>query len=377
MYAYTLKQHYVRLASRQDSTSGTQTMSAVVAIDLGTSRSVSAFTLQGRAEDAILVRLPEGAAASAASQKTETAVLLSADNHEVVAFGSGAYDRYIETIEAIEENGGRIGADVGSRPTLTKSDQQGELPEGTPMLFRWFKMELCRQKSFQTVDDPVAISEGGHTLPLLTVMAAVLRHFKEDTVAYLSSANAVACSVAEIVWIVTIPAIYDDFARRFMRVAAHKAGLINTVDSRRLRLCLEPEAACLSISVKDAPDMAMPGTKTMIVDCGGGTVDITTHEVLSVNPLSLKELYRPKGGPWGSTFVDSEFVEWCKTFFGHEMFTRVRRGSAFLKVLVDWEDQKTRFSGTEAVRLTMAGFVQTEPDQPVFDSAKMKVSWMG
>ena len=36
-----------------------------------------------------------------------------------------------------------------------------------------------------------------------------------------------------------------------------------------------------------------------MVDCGGGTVDITVHEILN-RQGNLKELYRATGGPYGS-----------------------------------------------------------------------------
>ena len=41
------------------------------------------------------------------------------------------------------------------------------------------------------------------------------------------------------------------------------------------------------------------GTRYIVVDCGGGTVDITVHEL--DNKLgTLKELYKASGGPYGS-----------------------------------------------------------------------------
>jgi len=42
------------------------------------------------------------------------------------------------------------------------------------------------------------------------------------------------------------------------------------------------------------------GTKYMVVDCGGGTVDITVHEMDSASG-KLTELYKATGGPYGST----------------------------------------------------------------------------
>ena len=41
-----------------------------------------------------------------------------------------------------------------------------------------------------------------------------------------------------------------------------------------------------------------PGTRYVVVDCGGGTVDITAHELLEGS--RLKELQRASGGAHGS-----------------------------------------------------------------------------
>jgi molecular chaperone DnaK (HSP70) len=42
------------------------------------------------------------------------------------------------------------------------------------------------------------------------------------------------------------------------------------------------------------------GTKYMIVDCGGGTVDITVYEMITESG-KLRELHQATGGPFGST----------------------------------------------------------------------------
>ena len=47
------------------------------------------------------------------------------------------------------------------------------------------------------------------------------------------------------------------------------------------------------------------GTRYIVVDCGGGTVDMTVHE-LDTKMGTLKELYKATGGPYGSvgTLID-------------------------------------------------------------------------
>lgn len=41
------------------------------------------------------------------------------------------------------------------------------------------------------------------------------------------------------------------------------------------------------------------GGRYMVVDCGGGTVDITVHE-MGKESGKLKELFKATGGPYGS-----------------------------------------------------------------------------
>ena len=38
----------------------------------------------------------------------------------------------------------------------------------------------------------------------------------------------------------------------------------------------------------------------MLVDCGGGTVDITVHEISMDEGQNLKEVFKATGGPYGS-----------------------------------------------------------------------------
>ena len=41
------------------------------------------------------------------------------------------------------------------------------------------------------------------------------------------------------------------------------------------------------------------GGRYIVVDCGGGTVDITVHEMASKDG-HLRELFKATGGPYGS-----------------------------------------------------------------------------
>jgi hypothetical protein len=42
---------------------------------------------------------------------------------------------------------------------------------------------------------------------------------------------------------------------------------------------------------------SQPGEQVLIIDAGGGTIDISTYKVLSNGPLQVEELYEPKCEP--------------------------------------------------------------------------------
>ena len=51
-------------------------------------------------------------------------------------------------------------------------------------------------------------------------------------------------------------------------------------------------------------ELTLSGGRYMVVDCGGGTVDITVHE-MSNEAGHLKEVFKATGGPYGSTSKDN------------------------------------------------------------------------
>lgn len=69
--------------------------------------------------------------------------------------------------------------------------------------------------------------------------------------------------------------ILQDSAKSFMRKAACSAGLISDPQSQSLVIALEPECACLATQKEST--FLKATDKFMVLDCGGGTVDITMH----------------------------------------------------------------------------------------------------
>ena len=136
----------------------------VVAIDLGTSRSTWALSMKGRAEEEIVIRIPEGSHSSATTGlKTETAILLSSKTGDFRAFGQAARKEFIVSMEDEEwelERG---------------IEGSGTVPPWDTILFRCFKVALCRNQGYQSIHDPIAVADGGQSKPHLHVVSSTLK----------------------------------------------------------------------------------------------------------------------------------------------------------------------------------------------------------
>jgi hypothetical protein len=53
----------------------------------------------------------------------------------------------------------------------------------------------------------------------------------------------------------------------------------------------------------------------IIIDCGGSTIDITTHKLVEINPLQLSEITTRIRDFYGSTFIDKEFIKFLREKF--------------------------------------------------------------
>ncbi|XP_072112901.1 heat shock 70 kDa protein 12B-like isoform X2 [Mobula birostris] len=195
----------------------------------------------------------------------------------------------------------------------------------------------------------------------------------------------------EVRWVVTVPAIWKQPARQFMREAAYLADLTSPDHPERLLLVLEPEAASiycrrlrpnqltnlsasprtpepsLNSSFRQAREQLRrfrnsrifllesgvgelwagmeSGDRYMVADCGGGTVDLTVHEI--EQPAgTLKELYKASGGPYGAVGVDLAFQEMLCQIFGCDLMEgfRLKRPAAWVDLMMAFEARKQSIS---------------------------------
>ncbi|XP_069131333.1 heat shock 70 kDa protein 12B-like [Argopecten irradians] len=188
--------------------------------------------------------------------------------------------------------------------------------------FRRFKMILYQQKELNRTFHIKSLD--GKTMPAMKVFSAAIGYLKDHLLGTCKLRGA-DVHAHDIAWVLTVPAIWSDPAKQFMREAAVQAGL----PSNQMQLSLEPEAAslfCKHIPVNVKSDKFMEfksGYRYMVLDAGGGTVDITVHEVKPGG--TLRELYKANGGDWGGTKVDLEFENLLADLLGPEVFDIFKR----------------------------------------------------
>ncbi|WP_327695961.1 Hsp70 family protein [Streptomyces sp. NBC_00459] len=146
----------------------------------------------------------------------------------------------------------------------------------------------------------------------------------------------------EILWVLTVPAIWQDRERQIMRDCAVEAGF--PAESERLLIAIEPEVAALYCRFDTGHSgVGAAGDRFMVVDAGGGTVDITAYEKTE---HGLTEIGYPSGGSLGSTYIDRYLLETVlPERLGNEFMKRARHlePGAFVALSDEWERNKRSF----------------------------------
>lgn len=308
------------------------TFSLVTAIDFGTTFSGYAYSLSSE-KNAIFTNKNWGQTQGFMLHKTPTCLLLRPDA-EFEAFGFDAVSRYNDLSE--EE-----AADY--------------------YYFDRFKMKLYANKELHT--NIVLDDAKGKTLPAVEVFAKSLWFMKTHFLRAVSAHLGYEPHPQAVRWVLTVPAIWDDNAKQFMREAAFQGGLITSKQSDQLLIALEPEAA--SLHCRKLPGSTFvgcsqpegnkptfePGTKYLVVDAGGGTIDVVAHKVRKDG--RIRELFRATGGAWGGTVIDRQFLNLMVIIFGEEFMNdfQTQHPKDYVELLQDFEVKK-RGEG-ESIRVSL------------------------
>uniref|UniRef100_A0A8C7PW95 Heat shock 70 kDa protein 12B n=1 Tax=Oncorhynchus mykiss TaxID=8022 RepID=A0A8C7PW95_ONCMY len=298
----------------------------VVAIDFGTTSSGYAFSFTQDPEAIHMMRRWEGGDPGVANQKSPTSLLLTPEL-KFHSFGFAARDNYHD---------------------LDPEEAQHWL------YFDKFKMKI--HSTTEVKDQSSSLLEGD-----------------------------------EVRWVITVPAVWRQPAKQFMREAAYLAGLVSPDTPEQLLIALEPEAAsiyCRKLRLHQVIDLSLrpmtnglslesdgsrpfdstreqlrkarhsrtflvergtgelwsemqTGDRYIVADCGGGTVDLTVHQIEQPQG-TLKELYKVSGGPYGAVGVDLAFEAMLCKIFGEDFIEsfKAKRPAAWVDLTIAFEARK-------------------------------------
>lgn len=278
----------------------TDSISIVATIDFGTSYSGWAFSFPEEFEkDPTKAYTKHWRGGPQITEKTPTCILVHPDGKSVVAFGYEAEDKYAQ---------------------LVKGKEHTEY-----YFFRQFKMILNKKLS-ETLDRNLTVEDVlKKTLLALDVFSMAIKFLLDDLLKVVNhSRDTNPTTLDDILLVLTVPALWTDKANHFMREAATKAG----VEPNRTILALEPEVASIYCQVmpedNDGKFVQFPiGARYLVVDAGGGTVDVTVHEGDDgFNSFNVKEVAIATGGEWGSSEVEKAFENFVQEVIGEEIFNK-------------------------------------------------------
>ncbi|XP_011404042.1 PREDICTED: heat shock 70 kDa protein 12A-like [Amphimedon queenslandica] len=204
--------------------------------------------------------------------------------------------------------------------------------------FERIKMLLRREKGINR--EVHVTSFTGEPFYLLEVIAFILKYLSEELQEHLSR-TVLPLKKNNFDWVITVPAIWDAQSKRMMREAAFLSGMLTEkegltaltpvatgvqkpeeVNPEKLSLALEPECAAIysqAASKKEAEQyknaatskdeveevVAKLGKGYMIIDAGGGTVDITAQ--VEVKGGGVEVVTVPIGNALGGTQINEKF----------------------------------------------------------------------
>ncbi|KAL0969931.1 hypothetical protein UPYG_G00234700 [Umbra pygmaea] len=339
--------------------------SVVVAIDFGTTSSGYAFSFTQDPEAIHMMRRWEGGDPGVANQKSPTSLLLTPEQ-KFHSFGFAARDSYHD---------------------LDPEEAQHWL------YFDKFKMKIHSISNLTMETELEAVS--GRKVRAIEVFAHALRFFKEHALKEVMDQSSSVLEGDEIRWVITVPAVWRQPAKQFMREAAYLAGLVSCDTPEQLLIALEPEAAsiyCRKLRLHQVIDLSLrpmsnglslesdgprpfdssfrqareqlrkarhsrtflvesgtgelwsemqTGDRYIVADCGGGTVDLTVHQIEQPQG-TLKELYKASGGPYGAVGVDLAFEAMLCQIFGEDFIEsfKAKRPAAWVDLTIAFEARK-------------------------------------
>uniref|UniRef100_A0A672S3M7 Heat shock protein 12A n=3 Tax=Sinocyclocheilus grahami TaxID=75366 RepID=A0A672S3M7_SINGR len=306
----------------------------VVAIDFGTTSSGYAYAFTKEPECIHTMRRWEGGDPGVSNQKTPTTILLTPDR-KFHSFGYAARDFYHDL-----------------DPTESK---------------QWLYLEKFKMKLHTTANlsiDTDLHAANGKKVKALDIFAYALAFFKEQALKVLSLSTVCVCVCAGLVsrenpdqLIIALEpeaaSIYCRKLRLHQMVdlgnktalngysPTENVGMGMTQAKEHVRRNRQSRTFLVENVIGELWSELTEGDRYVVVDCGGGTVDLTVHQI-RMPEGHLKELYKASGGPYGSIGIDYEFEKLLCKIFGQDFIDqfKIKRPAAWVDLMIAFESRK-------------------------------------
>ena len=154
----------------------------------------------------------------------------------------------------------------------------------------------------------IKAKNSGKLFELKLVIQRILEEIKKEALIQIRK-HRPSFDENKIKWVVTVPAIWQEFEKNIMLKACIGAGLIKEENDKSLFFALEPEAASFYCLEEKSLEQKFfkAGNKYIVCDLGGGTGDIVVHSIEKDN--NLNEILPAFGGDYGSNKINSLIFE--------------------------------------------------------------------
>eukprot|EP01083_Nonionella_stella_P300520 1026470_1 len=285
----------------------------IISIDFGSFGSIASYCLPQSPAKYVLVKEWKGMGTcdAAMQKKTLTALLWNIHDEKTVAFGYEAQTLYFEYRKIIRDKD----KNKAARKLKKKfGDEHIKLA-----YFKHFKPHfvgddpLQKDKYIWSTDNSAKLSIFDlitHSLIQIKKQAMMeAERVRRDT--HLDLEGNQELKEDEVLWVISTPSVWDDTSRGAFKECVLNAGMIHHL------IGLEPEFALFCMSKADEADFLDTDQNriSMVLDCGGGTVDATCVEIIA-GGAQMEETLPRKGIDVGSLDIDDEYYRMLEGVLG-------------------------------------------------------------
>ncbi|KAJ0313193.1 hypothetical protein COL516b_000122 [Colletotrichum fioriniae] len=291
------------------------------------------------------------------SEENEKAIVIGIDFGTTFSGVSWAYSGQPDDIEVISrwESKINLNSDKEKVPSSILFQRKSgnsswgyAIPsDGKQEPLKWFKLLLVDERDLpENVRDSTQIAiarrlaKSANKEPVEIISRYLQNLWNHAIECIVSTVGDAMVRMCQFHIVITLPAIWPDYAKARMRRAAEDAGLLDSrpAGETSLSFISEPEAAALA-TMKDLSKMPTTevGDHIVVCDAGGGTVDLITYEILSLDPFIVREAVQGDGDLCGGVFLDEAFVNMLQEKVTPQAWNNIPKEDARKLLNDEWE----------------------------------------